>query len=196
MNMRIRRTTATVILTGVVATVLAAMPPLALGESAQATRPRSTGPARADLPGGATSLQETHGDWRVVCGQPNGKKVCALSQQQTEKDTHQLMLAIELSPPVNNTAGGTLILPFGLALDRPVTLQIDDAATGQVLRFRTCLPVGCLVALAFDPGAVVRLREGTMLTIKTTADGGQEALFKVSLEGFAAALDRTVDLSR
>src|SRR5260370_26984555 len=77
------------------------------------------------LPGDATSLQEMHGDWRVACALQSGRKVCALSQQQTDKNTGQLLLAIELNAPAIDKAEGTLILPFGLALDRPVTLQID-----------------------------------------------------------------------
>ena len=147
-------------------------------------------------PGGATSLQEMHGDWRVTCAQQNGRKVCALSQQQTDKDSRQLLLAIELNAPAIDRAEGTLILPFGLALDRPVTLQIDEAAAGLTLRFRTCLPVGCLVSLAFDPTAVALLRKGTTLTVSATADGGQGAAFKISLNGFSSALDRTAALAK
>jgi invasion protein IalB len=164
--------------------------PLALVASlaaAQGTQP---------LPGGATSLQEMHGDWRVVCAQPNGQKVCALSQQQTDKDTRQLLLAIELNAPATDKAEGTLILPFGLALERPVTLQIDEAAAGPTLRFRTCLPVGCLISLTFDPPTVALLKKGTTLTVSATADGGQGAAFKISLNGFSSALDRTAALAK
>lgn len=152
--------------------------------------------ATQTLPGGATSLQEMHGDWRVACAQQNGQKVCALSQQQTDKDTHQLLLAIELNAPAINKAEGTLILPFGLTLDRGVTLQIDEAAAGPTLHFRTCLPVGCLVGLAFDPTTVALLRKGTTLTVRATADGGQGAAFKISLNGFSSALDRTAALAK
>jgi invasion protein IalB len=148
------------------------------------------------LPGGATSLQEMHGDWRVICAQQNERKVCALSQQQTDKDTRQLLLAIELNAPAIDMAEGTLILPFGLALDRGVTLQIDDVAAGPTLRFRTCLPVGCLVSLALDPTTVGLLRKGTTLTVSATADGGQGAAFKISLNGFSSALDRTAALAK
>jgi invasion protein IalB len=159
---------------------------------------RSAAPAQGTqpLPGGANSLQEMHGDWRVTCADQNGKKVCALSQQQTDKDSHQLLLAVELNAPAIDKAEGTLILPFGLALERPVTLQIDDAAAGPTLRFRTCLPVGCLVSLAFDPKTVALLRKGTTLTVNATADGGQGAAFKISLNGFASALDRTFALAK
>lgn len=160
------------------------------GQSAAAVQGSQT------LPGGATSLQEMYADWRVACAQQNGRKICALSQQQTDKNTHQLLLAIELNAPAIDKAEGTLILPFGLALDRPVTLQIDEAVDGPSLRFRTCLPVGCLVRLAFDPATIVLLRKATTLTVRATADGGQGAAFKISLNGFSGALDRTAALSK
>jgi len=153
-------------------------------------------PGNQPLPGGAASLQEIHGDWRVACAPQNGRKVCALSQQQTDKDTHQLLLVVELNAPATDKADGTLILPFGLALDKPVTLQIDEGAPGPALRFRTCLPVGCLVGLAFDPPTVSLLRNGTTLTVRATADGGQGAAFKISLNGFSGALDRAVALGK
>ena len=175
-----------------------AAPPAPVAQPAAAgQQPATIGQGKENLlPGGATSVQETHADWRVVCAQQNGKKVCALSQQQTDNNTRQLMLAIELASPVANKAEGTLILPFGLALDRGLTLQIDDGATAQALRFRTCLPVGCLVALTFDSATVALLKKGSVLTVKATADGGQEADFKISLKGFGSALDRTSALAQ
>jgi invasion protein IalB len=148
------------------------------------------------LPGGATSLQELHGDWRVACVQQEGKKVCALSQQQTNKDTGQLLLAIELQAVSADRVEGTLILPFGLALERPITFEMNGAPTASVLRVRTCLPVGCLVSLSLDPATITAMRKGMSLTIRATADDGQGALFTISLNGFASALDRASALAR
>ena len=149
-----------------------------------------------ELPGGATSLQELHGDWRVACVQQDSKKVCALSQQQTNKDTGQLLLAIELQAVSADRVEGTLILPFGLALERPITFEMNGAPTASVLRVRTCLPVGCLVSLSLDPATITAMRKGTSLTIRATADDGQGALFTISLNGFAGALDRVSALGR
>jgi invasion protein IalB len=167
-----------------------------LAEPAQVAQGAVAGQGGQGLPGGASSLQETYGDWRVACAQQNGKKVCAFSQQQTDKDTRQLVLAVELNAPAADRAEGTLILPFGLALERPISLHIDEAAAGPTLRVRTCLPVGCLVTLTFDPATVALLKKGTVLTVKATADGGQQMAFKISLKGFADALDRTAALAK
>ena len=145
----------------------------------------AAGRASQALPGGANSLQEMHGDWRVACAQQSEKKICALSQQQTDKDSHKLLLAVELNAPAPDRAEGTLILPFGLALQNPITLQVDDASAGPALRVRTCLPVGCLVSLTFDATTVALLKKGAVLTVRATADGGQQTAFKISLSGFA-----------
>lgn len=158
-------------------------------ELAQATQPVST------LPGGASSLNETYRDWQVACVQQGTAKRCVLSQQQAQQNG-QRVLAIELNAPAGNTVAGTLVLPFGLALASGVALQIDDKAAGQPLRFRTCLPAGCIVPVTFDAPTLTLLRAGTALKVKATADGGQETLFSISLQGFAAALDRVAALSR
>jgi invasion protein IalB len=91
---------------------------------------------------------------------------------------------------------GALVLPFGLALDRGVTLQVDDAPAGPALRFRTCLPAGCVVPLSFDARLVAALRKGAALKINAAADNGKDAVFTISLKGFPAALDRTAVLAK
>ena len=158
--------------------------------------PVKPGSGPSTLPGGASQLQETHGDWRVTCVLQSEQRVCVLSQQQADKDSRQLVLGIELKAVSPDRAEGTIVLPFGLAVARPITLQVDEGP-GVTLPFRTCLPAGCLVAVTFDSTMVAALRQGTVLSIKTTAaDGIQEAGFKISLKGFASALTRTVGLAK
>ncbi|TPJ44369.1 invasion associated locus B family protein [Mesorhizobium sp. B2-5-13] len=151
----------------------------------------------AVLPGGATSLREGHGDWTVSCNlatQNNASvKVCALSQEQTDSQSRQRVLAMELRP-AGETVQGTLVLPFGLALEKGVTLQIDDGLVLPPLRFRTCLPGGCIVDLAFDAETLATLRNGKSLKVKVVADGGKETNLALSLNGFPSAVDRTVAL--
>ena len=150
------------------------------------------------LPGGATSLREAHGDWVVTCalqsqtGGPN-VKLCGMSQEQTDSNSRQRILAVELKPD-NTGASGILVLPFGLSLDRGVTLQIDDGPAGQPNKFRTCIPVGCVVPVSFDAKTLATLRKASQLKIKAVADGGKETPFAVSLKGFPNAFDRTAAL--
>ena len=153
----------------------------------------------AGLPGGASSLRESHGDWMVNCAvqQQAGRnvKLCALSQEQTDNNSRQRVLGIELKPE-NNGITGMLILPFGLALDQGATFQIDDGPAGPAQKFRTCIPAGCLVPVSFDARTLAALRKGSQLKIKTIADGGKDTPFTVSLKGFPSAFDRTVALAK
>lgn len=153
------------------------------------------GGAPSSLPGGASSLNETYKDWRVACA-PQGPAIrCVSSQVQTQQNG-QRVLAIELNPQNGNSVSGTLVMPFGLALDSGVTLQIDDKPALPSARFRTCLPIGCIVSVAFEAQTLVALRAGTVLKVKATADGGAAAPFSISLQGLGSALDRIGVLSR
>ena len=149
----------------------------------------------SSLPGGASSLNETYKDWRVACAQDGSVKRCALSQVQAQQNG-QRVLAIELEAPSGDTVSGTLVLPFGLALEPGVTFQIDDRPAMEPVRFRTCVPVGCLVPVIFDAPILAALRAGAALKVKAVADGGAAAPFSISLLGFGTALDRVAMLAR
>jgi len=149
------------------------------------------------LPGGAQNLREGYGDWVVSCDirseNNTGRKVCGLSQEQTNTQSHQRVLFMQLQPK-GSAAEGTLVLPFGPDLSRGITLQIDSGAVLASLPFWTCLPAGCLVKLNFDAKSVAALRAGTNLKVNMFPVGQQEMSLSVSLKGFPAALDRTIAL--
>lgn len=151
---------------------------------------------QAALPGGASSLQETYEDWLVVCVQTNTKR-CALSQQQTQKNG-QRALAIEVAVSADGkSATGTLVLPFGLALDAGVTLQVDDKPAETPLRFSTCVSGGCLVPLRFDEAFLATLGAGeTLKSVTKAADSNQAISLSISLKGFSAAFARTAVLMK
>lgn len=165
---------------------------LAAVASAAAVQAQQGGSA---LPGGASSLNETYKDWRVACALQGNAKRCVVSQVQTQQNG-QRVLAVELEAPNGPNVSGTLVLPFGLALDAGVAFQIDEKPAMPPLRFRTCLPAGCLVSVSFDAATLATLRTGTALKVKATADGGAPTPFSIPLQGFAAALDRAATLSR
>lgn len=147
------------------------------------------------LPGGATSLREEHGDWIVTCGVPNGTVACSLSQQQTDNRSNQRVLAVELSGRDGGAAAiGSIVMPFGLALDQGLTIQVDDGQPSLV-SFGTCLPAGCLAPVTFQGEMLSALKVGTTLKLRVIAfDSGAPVDFTVSLKGFTDALNRTVAL--
>lgn len=155
------------------------------------------GPAAAQeavtLPGGASALNETHGDWLVRCEAQSSGIACALQQEQIDTSTRQRVIAIELAPDAGRLTG-SLVLPFGLALEPGVRLQLDDGAPLPPLKFRTCLPAGCIVNLRFEADAVSVLRTISALKVAAIADAGGDTPFSISFKGFGSALDRAVAL--
>lgn len=82
-----------------------------------------TGPARAQedaattpLPGGASTLTETHGDWVVGCqivSADNGQlRQCSISQRQMTQQGQQI-LSVGLGLHEEGGMAGTVVLPFG-----------------------------------------------------------------------------------
>jgi len=149
------------------------------------------------LPSGANALQEVFQDWQVACAPQGAGPRCALSQQQSDPQSKQRVLLITLNASGADKAEGVLILPFGLAIDSGATLQVDDGTALPPLRFRTCLPAGCIIPLNFDAKLIGALRKGGALKVKVVAaDTAKEMVLPISLKGFPGALDRTVALSR
>jgi invasion protein IalB len=149
--------------------------------------------SQGTLPNGATALSETYSDWQVICALQDNIRRCVAKQEQVNQQSHQMVLAVELTP-VDDKVEGVALLPFGLALDSGVTLQIDDSPATTPLRFKTCVPGGCVVALSFDSRALPALRAGTTMKAKVMIEGGTEATLNISLKGLPAALDRTAAL--
>ncbi|GES41248.1 invasion protein [Rhizobium dioscoreae] len=150
--------------------------------------------AQSALPNGASSLQETYQDWHVACNQRDKAASCALSQDQTQQNGQRL-LAVEMQMRPDGSALATLLLPFGIVLDSGVTPNIDDQPPLKPVRFRTCLPNGCIALLPIDAPTLAKLRTGSRLNLKVVADGGNALGFQVSLQGFSAAADRVVALA-
>lgn len=137
-------------------------------------------------------LREVHGDWVVigVVQRNRARKSCVIVQEQTDPETRDRLLLVELRPDAGRLKA-TLILPFGLHFRKGVVLQIDDGNRTPALPFSTALPLGRFVDLDIDVPRIMRLKSGKTLYIHaTTANDAQPIRFDISLNGFAAALAR------
>lgn len=154
--------------------------------------------AQSGLPGGASTLSKTHGEWQVNCAVSGELTRCSLSQTQVTGHDRQRLLAIELVAADGGSAVyGTLLLPFGLRIEDGVSISIDDNPVPPSLRFSTCLPAGCIVPLAFDKTTIDRMKGSTKLSFAAMAnEGGQEVSLSVSLSGITSGLARIVELNR
>ncbi len=167
---------------------------LAFALLAGAVQAQEAVPAKSPLPGGASSIQESYEDWRVLCNVVNNAKQCAIQQVQTDTKSGQRVLAVELTPAPDGGTSGNLVMPFGLQFDAGVALALDAGANGKPLTFKTCIPAGCLVPLTLDAGTITALKAGKelKLTAKSVDANVKPLVFTVSLKGFGPALDRAV----
>lgn len=151
----------------------------------------------APLPGGASSLVETYDDWGVACQMQEKVPACVARQVQTNKQTNQTVLTIEIGKAQDGKHGGVLLLPLGLSLAQGAQLRIDEGTPGAAIAFTTCLPQGCLVPLDFSADMIAKLRVGKMLNINITAvNSNQPMTLAVSLKGLSNALNRIADLTK
>lgn len=149
------------------------------------------GTAFAQMPDGASSINETYQDWRVTCIKNENVDRCSMLHNQVAKDTGQRVLSVELTAPAADRLQGIILMPFGLALANGVKLAVDDGATGSTFGFSTCLPQGCIIPIQFDQSMVDTLKNGGTLNISATImDTGETINIAASLKGFTAAYNR------
>jgi invasion protein IalB len=153
----------------------------------------------AGLPGGATSLNESHGDWALRCGERgaagDATTLCSVTQTQIDKNTKRRVLAIALNPQKGGGIKGIVMMPFGLLLDNGATFQLDDGAATSPTHFRTCVPAGCILPIDWPDSTVKAMRSAKTLKISAVMDNGKPAPFSISMNGFDGAMDRAAELT-
>jgi invasion protein IalB len=167
--------------------VLVPMLAIALGGTATAQQ----------LPNGASSINETYGDWSVNCRMIEGQKLCLLGHVQANSQNGQRLFAVDLRTPKDGKTEGTIVMPFGLKLESGAVMKLDDKDLGQGLRFSTCVPQGCLMPVSLPAAATDAMKKGKTLTVASlNLSGGDVVSFNVPLAGFAAAIARVAELSK
>lgn len=102
----------------------------------------------APLPNGASTLTETYQDWSVSCQSIKDQTSCGMSQMQSNPETRQRVLTVELRN-MSGMAEGVIIIPFGLDLAKGANTKVGETAL-SLLHFSTCLPQGCLAPVSWD----------------------------------------------
>ncbi|WP_375788787.1 invasion associated locus B family protein [Bradyrhizobium sp. Pha-3] len=91
-------------------------------------------------------------------------------------------------------ADGNILMPFGLKFDAGVVLKLDGEDLEQT-RFPTCTAHGCLLPVSFPTVVTDTIGKAKTLTVAAqNISDGQPVVFNVPLNGFAAALERTIQL--
>ncbi|NOJ47668.1 invasion associated locus B family protein [Bradyrhizobium sp. WSM 1744] len=169
--------------------------PKAAGQDQAQATVAAPGARVGALPNGASAISEIYGDWTLNCSTDKGAKVCTLSQAQVNKEG-QRAFAIELRIAKEGASEGTILMPFGLKLDAGVILKLDDKDLGHGLRFSTCVAQGCLLPITFPSAGMNAIRNAKAFAVGAlSVSNGQAVTFNVSLNGFAVAVDRAIQLA-
>ncbi|EJF83702.1 invasion associated locus B family protein [Bartonella rattimassiliensis] len=162
------------------------------------SKPAASKPVAATLPNGASSLTETYGLWTISCGIQEGKKVCFMHRQEMN-DQGRVVVAMSLILDAEGVLSGSLTVPFGILVSKPVLLQVDEGKAVIETGIRTCVPAGCMVPVIFDKSHIAALRAGKQLKLAmTVAAAGEPPLndLFIQLNGFSNALNRLTALQK
>ncbi|WP_208434922.1 invasion associated locus B family protein [Bartonella phoceensis] len=161
-------------------------------------KPAVTKSAAATLPNGASSLTEAYGLWNVSCSVQEGRKVCFMGRQEVN-DQGRVVVAMNVMLNADGVVSGSLIVPFGVLVSKPIRLQVDEGKAVIETGIRTCVPAGCMVPVVFDKNYVTALRGGKHLKLAMTiAAPGEPPLndLFIQLNGFSNALNRLTALQK
>lgn len=133
-------------------------------------------------------------DWRMVCETPakGGKKQCEVFQRMTwgkEKQGAALTTLVHMGKVKDKPATMIrVVAPLGTLLTAGMAIKIDDGKQIKV-PYLQCLPGGCLVDLVFDDEMMEKMKKGKVMFVAYRLPNGKDSTLKVSLKGFAQALD-------
>lgn len=147
---------------------------------------------------GPTTLSETYDAWTVQCANAleneQTRRICQMSQELLQQETRQRVLLVAITKQGDESARGTLVMPFGLLLSEGIRMELGE---NELIRgsYRTCLPAGCVVELTLPDAVIAELQNGEEASLVMTANSGQQVRTNVSLKGFTAAYSRLMALA-
>jgi invasion protein IalB len=147
----------------------------------------SASPPAAPVPQPVAELFEK---WRVQCAQDAQSRQRCRADQVVVGQNGVPQLAIYATPPLAGRAAQALIVPpWGILIDRGLSLQID-AQSRFTVPIVSCQPSGCWAEFPLDDTLLGAMRQGTTLQVAMVGANGEPVVVAVPLAGFAAAYDR------
>ena len=144
---------------------------------------------------------EVFGDWRIRCIKtPEGEDdPCQLYQLLMDQDGNAVAEVNMFPLPEGSraAAGANIVAPLETLLTEQLTLTVDG---GQARRypFTFCNAGGCVARVGFTQAEIDQFKRGNSARIRLVPAGApdQEVLLTMSLTGFTAGIEGTVDLPR
>lgn len=147
---------------------------------------------------GQPYIAEQSGDWALRCmtTPPDQPDPCQLYQllKDAEGNAVAEISMFPLPPGSQAAAGATIVVPLETLLTQQLTLSVDGAATRRY-PFTFCNAAGCVARVGFTEEEVTQFKRGNVATLRMVpaAAPDQEVILDVSLTGFTAGFDNTVD---
>jgi invasion protein IalB len=194
MNLRFR------VLSAVTLLALFSLPALGQDE-VPADGAKNFGPRKGATAGDAglkTEIVATHGKWQVQCavvpaqdGQVAGK-TCGMMQNAVSEKNEKVSLAVIVNRVKRDSQLQTLMRvmsPIGVYLPTGIPVEIDGAALPNRLVFTRCSPRFCEAFGEASDESLKKFMKGNDSIFYLYDRPGNGYPMKISLEGFAAALD-------
>jgi invasion protein IalB len=156
--------------------------------------PAQNAPAPAAAPNGAPQNQSLPSDggsgWRVECANDGKALDCRAIDRVSHRETQQLIAGVAIRiPPDTRKPIMTILLPLGVQVTEPVTLQVDKGSTERY-PVQTCTQAGCLAGAPASDAVIGALRSGQGLKVAFQSATGQTITVTMPLAGFALAFDK------
>lgn len=107
--------------------------------------------------------------WSVVCQAAGDVTACVVRQVQSNSQTNQHLLTIEIARDGTDKLTGVLLLPLGLSLAQGAQLKIGETTIGGMRVFSTCIQQGCLAPFDITDKTLAELRAGKTLDVTVSA---------------------------
>ncbi len=130
--------------------------------------------------------KETIGSWVVICLKEDPSR-CEIVQQLSRKDNGQQLVRMGIAKVgEKKQLLATAILPLGIALDKSVSIGVDENA-GKAMPVKTCTPAGCIATFAPQDADIKQMKKGKNMKLKFATANGQPIELELSLKGFTKA---------
>jgi invasion protein IalB len=134
----------------------------------------------------ATESVTAYQDWHMACPAAKSKEVpCEMAADVVDAQSKSVVARIALTRDKDKQVV-VLTLPFGVALEQPVSLKVGSEPAKQ-FSYRTCNNVGCVAVGQLDGNLEKALRRADDAKLQFAGLDGKQTEMPVSLKGYNAA---------
>src|SRR5262245_16813193 len=167
--------------------------PARSGHSQAQNTPAQNAPA-ANAPSQNATNQSLPSDggsgWRIECANDGKALDCRAINRVSQRETQQLIAGVAVRIlPGNKKPVMTILLPLGVQVTDPVTLQVDQGAVERY-PMQMCTQAGCAAGAPASDALIGALRSGQTLKVAFLSAAGQTVTVTMPLLGFVLAYDK------